>query len=266
MKFKKMNKAFEVSTSKGTLTIENTEYFQIEGNGNAPVVINKEGIQKIEDFFGAEHLEPVINQVWNGGSNFNIIVTTGLKFEGQIYYGIGSGNNLNLTNAIAQAYPAEMAVKRAKAVAALELLRRNYTGTDRLPLLYSSFDEFNTEESVNSKVEIVEDKTEKVTPMKKEVKAPVESKVEETAPVMTEEVSKKTPQKEESVQTEEVTAVGDFVLVTSKYRNGITIKELHESNSSYFSWLATATTLNGKYVEYQEKVKEYIQENNIQIA
>ncbi len=311
MKFKKMSKAFEILTTKGTLVIENTEYYQIDGErANAPIVINKEGIQKIEDFFGVESGAPVIQQVWNSGNNFSIIATTSVVFDGSTYYGVGSGSNLNLTNAISQAYPAEMAVKRAKAVAALEVLRKNYIGSDRLPLLYSSFDEFNTEEAVNTTVGIVEDKksaasqtnapastkvekvvetTKKADPVPQsapevpknepevEVEVTVENEgeveVEVTPNESNEDVNEvQTQETETQVEKEEPAAeegsedVGSFVLYTTKFRNGITIKELSEKDAGYLSWLATAENVNGKYVEYQQKVRTFMNENNIQTA
>lgn len=308
MKFKKMNVNMEIETTKGLLVLESSEYFQIEDSRkNAPVVINKNGIQKIEDFFGATYVEPVINQVWNSSSNFNLVVTVGLKFEDEIIYGIGSGNNLSLSNVIAQAYPAEMAVKRAKAVAALELLRKNYSGSDRLPLLYSSFDEFNTEEAVNTTVEIVAEKpasaatpvvaetskmetvktdipkadkapavapeeTKKVTSVTEETpttsKEKVTSATEETKPTLVENTQTETSVNSATSETTAPAAEGyieDFVLTTSRYRTGITIKELLEKDPSYYKWLATSTA-TGRYIAYQEKVIEHMKKFDVKLA
>jgi len=294
MKFKNMSANMEIETTKGLLIIDKTEYYQIEdARKNSPIVINKPGIQKIEDFFGVSYIQPTINQVWNSNNNFNLVVTVGLKYEDEIIYGVGSANNLSLATVISQAYPAEMAIKRAKGVAALELLRKNYSGSDRLPLLYTAHDEFDAEQAINATVEIVDAtpqaKTKtveepKVEAPKVEVQKTTETpKVETTPePAVTEPAKEEvtsvteetTPALEENTPAEssattessvDQESVENFVLTTSKYRNGITVAELHEKDISYYKWLATST-VSGKYVLFQEKVKAHMEKFNIQVA
>lgn len=270
MKILKTDKDLVLKTTKGELVITNKEYFMIKNEkGPTPLVINKEGIQKIEDHFDASFIKPEIQQIWNSSNNFNIIATVGIEFEGKVIYGVGSANTLNLTNVISQAYPAEMAVKRAKATAALELLRKNYVGEERLPLLYSSFDEFQTEDA-NSNIEIEEieeENQEKENNVKEEAKEKIEEKIENKEEVKEEvkEENKNEVQEEFEEKSKEESSAGDYVIKTNKYRTGITIRELHEKDAGYFKWLATNKNAKGRYKEYQEAALKFAKEQNISL-
>jgi len=179
MAFLKPVNSLKLKTVKGEIEIINTEYFILkEENGREPLIINKEGTQKIEDFFGVQ-TEIIGEGAILGSAYVKVRMTTldGLKVER-----LGSANNKSLTNEIARAYAIEMAFKRACATAALEVLRKNYIGTEPLPLLYSSFDEFKTEDSLNQNMPVVEE--EKLgTPIKKidEIKETQVEKVDEVS-------------------------------------------------------------------------------------
>lgn len=138
-------------TKIGQLIINKDEYLIINEDGRADkLMITKKGIQKIEDFFQIEIEQPIINQAFVNNANFNIIVTINATSPYGSAYAVASANRFNLTNAISCAYGTEMAVKRARATAALEILRKNCTNTETLLLLYSDFDEFRAERTVNN--------------------------------------------------------------------------------------------------------------------
>lgn len=220
MKFLKANNDMVIKTTKGDLTIEKNEYLVIESErGTRPLMINKEGVQKITKFFKAKSTKPEIQQVWNSNQNFNIIATVEFIVDGESFYATASANILNLQQDISKAYAAEMAVKRAKSTASLEILRENYTGKEPLPLLYSSFDEFNTEESINNGIKVEdassvgnksEGKGSKAAETKtKETQKPVENKVDENnKPVEeTQNVDENKPAVEEKSKAEKTNKV-----------------------------------------------------------
>lgn len=306
--FVKPNLGLKLETTKGTIEITNNEYFVIQDkNGREPLVINKEGIQKIEDFFDAQ-TEIIGEGVLLGNIYVKVRMSTpeGLKVER-----LGSANNKSLTNEIARAYAVEMAFKRACATAALEVLRKNYTGKEVLPLLYSSFDEFKTEDSINQNVPVVNEtsgETSKATETNETPAAtetPVETKnsdmveadgtaVEENPfakdntknkaeesssekPVEAEKSAEEKPTKaEEPVKTEEpaeegnnegviTSNLGAFVIKSNKYRNGITLAELAEKDINYLNWLVKGDNMRGRYQEYQETARKFVEEAGIEL-
>lgn len=300
-----------LETTKGTIEIDANEYFVLNENGRTPLVINKTGIQKIEDTFDVT-TEIIGEGVLLDNIYVKVRMTTphGFKVER-----LGSANNKNLSNEIARAYAIEMSFKRACATAALEILRRNYTGKEPLPLLYSSFDEFKTEESINENVAIEQKETEtpqKVAkkqetkaekPVKKETSAKVETPVKNETPTETEvpvqatadsdfvetnaveenpenlfkekEHPKAGPEakaetnpevKPEEPKNEAITNLGSFTIKSNKYRAGITLQELVEKDKNYLSWLVNGDNMRGRYKEYQEKAREFVEQENIKLA
>jgi len=291
--FVKPNLGLKLETTKGTIEITNNEYFVIQDkNGREPLVINKEGIQKIEDFFDAQ-TEIIGEGVLLGNIYVKVRMSTpeGLKVER-----LGSANNKSLTNEIARAYAVEMAFKRACATAALEVLRKNYTGKEVLPLLYSSFDEFKTEDSINQNVPVVNETsgetskatetnetpaaTETPAETKNSDKDNTKNKAEESSsekPVEAEKSAEEKPTKaEEPVKTEEpaeegnnegviTSNLGAFVIKSNKYRNGITLAELAEKDINYLNWLVKGDNMRGRYQEYQETARKFVEEAGIEL-
>ena len=292
--FVKPNLGLKLETTKGTIEITNNEYFVIQDkNGREPLVINKEGIQKIEDFFDAQ-TEIIGEGVLLGNIYVKVRMSTpeGLKVER-----LGSANNKSLTNEIARAYAVEMAFKRACATAALEVLRKNYTGKEVLPLLYSSFDEFKTEDSINQNVPVVNETsgetskatetnetpaaTETPAETKNSDKDNTKNKAEESSsekPVEAEKSAEEKPTKaEEPVKTEEpaeegnnegviTSNLGAFVIKSNKYRNGITLAELAEKDINYLNWLVNGDNMKGRYKDYQENARKYVKEAGINLT
>lgn len=267
-RFLKPEKKLILKTVNGPIEILNSEYFILEDEGGRkPLVINKEGIQKIEDFF------LVKTEILREGAVLdNVYVTVRMTTpQGLQVERLGSANERNLTNAISRAYALEMAFKRACATAALEVLRKNYIGETPLPLLYSSFDEFQAEEGVNANVPEVENKSaEKKAPVAKQE----EAKVQETpaAPEslvnMTEVPGAENPFKEEKEEDDATikSDLGTFVIKSNKYRNGITLAELAEKDINYLNWLVKGDNMRGRYKEYQEKAREFVKQENIKLA
>lgn len=306
--FLRPNKDMVLKTTKGSIEITSSEYFILQDkNSRTPLVINKEGIQKIEDFFDVQ-----TEIIGEGGVLNNIYVKVRMSTpEGLKVERIGSANDRNLTTAIAQSYPFEMAFKRACATAALEILRKNYTGKEALPLLYSSFDEFKTEDSINQNVPVVNEtsgETSKATetnetPAATETPAETKNsdmveadgtaveenpfakdntknKAEESSsekPVEAEKSAEEKPTKaEEPVKTEEpaeegnnegviTSNLGAFVIKSNKYRNGITLAELAEKDINYLNWLVKGDNMRGRYQEYQETARKFVEEAGIEL-
>ena len=146
------------NTKKGEIIFDKNEYFIIQDGNREILMINKIGIQKICDFFDITFDIPNIQQAWISPQNFNIICTILVNSKYGQSVGVASGNPLNLTNQISAAYATEMAVKRSKATACLEILRQNYIGEETLPLLYSDYDEFKADNSINNAKEKNENK------------------------------------------------------------------------------------------------------------
>lgn len=300
MAFLKPANSLRLQTSKGEIEILNTEYFVLQDkNGREPLVINKEGTQKIEDFFDAQ-----TEIIGEGALLENIYVKVRMSTpEGLKVERLGSANNKSLTNEIARAYAVEMAFKRACATAALEVLRKNYTGSEPLPLLYSSFDEFKTEDSLNQNVPVVEQpvteqpaakqpvpkvETPVETPAKTEnsdmdeasktaieenpfkekpivEEQPVENKTETSA---TEEkpADEKEPAKTDSNDGTIASNLGSFLIKSNKYRNGITLAELAEKDKNYLTWLVNGDNMKGRYKDYQENARKYVKEAGINLT
>ena len=279
MRFLKPEKKLILKTVSGPIEILNSEYFILEDEGGRkPLVINKEGIQKIEDFF------LVKTEILREGAVLdNVYVTVRMTTpQGLQVERLGSANERNLTNAISRAYPLEMAFKRACAAAALEVLRKNYIGETPLPLLYSSFDEFQAEEGVNANVPEVESAEKKAPVAKQEEAKPA---APESSVDMTEVPGAENPFKEkpdpvsEPAEKEEESApesepddatiksdLGTFVIKSNKYRNGITLAELAEKDINYLNWLVKGDNMRGRYKEYQEKAREFVKQENIKLA
>lgn len=247
MRFLTPQEELVIDTKKGTFTLKTTQYFIIEDEkrNTSALMINKEGIQCIEDFFDVKVEMPSISQVWNANNNFNIIASIKMQSGDIESFGIASGNVLNLTNYISQSYAAEMAVKRARATASLEILRKYYIGKDRLPLLYSSFDEFKSEEGINNNFK--------------------DNNVQ-TKPENQSFNNMKNEESRDINSTQDSQDVGTYIIVSNKFKGGISIKDLANKDMNYFLWIAKSTNPNGKFVEYQQKVLQYAKENNIKIA
>lgn len=273
LKFLKPANSLRLQTSKGEIELINTEYFVLQDkNGREPLVINKEGTQKIEDFFDAQ-----TEIIGEGALLENIYVKVRMSTpEGLKVERLGSANNKSLTNEIARAYAVEMAFKRACATAALEVLRKNYTGSEPLPLLYSSFDEFKTEDSLNQNVPKVETpvetpaKTENIeeNPFKEKPvveEQPIENKTETSA---TEEkpADEKEPVKTDSNDGTIASNLGSFLIKSNKYRNGITLAELAEKDKNYLTWLVNGDNMKGRYKDYQENARKYVKEAGINLT
>jgi hypothetical protein len=288
--FIRPNKDMVLKTTKGDLKLLKSEYFILDDkNGRKPLVINKEGVQKIEDYFDV-HTE-IIGE---GGVLNNIYVKVRMSTpEGLKVERIGSANDRNLTTAIAQSYPFEMAFKRACATAALEILRKNYRGEEGLPLLYSSFDEFKTEDSVNQAIPVVEEASE--TPEESEVSetpktsgstvSTVESDMvdvtneennpftnneqvdESTQPADSVEANASTDSAEPAESTENTitSSLGAYIIKSNKYRNGITLQELAEKDINYLNWLVKGDNMRGRYQEYQETARKFVEEAGIEL-
>lgn len=303
--FVKPNSNLNLETTKGAIEITSSEYFilQDKNKGRTPLVINKEGVQKIEDFF-----EVQTEILGEGAILDNVYVKVRMTTpEGLKVERIGSANRRSLSNDIARAYAVEMAFKRACATAALEVLRKNYTGKEVLPLLYSSFDEFKTEDSINQNVPVMNETSGNTanaaetneTPATTETPAETKdsdmveavgtnpfakdntkNKAEESSsekPVETEKSAEEKPTKaEEPVKTEEpaeegnnedviTSNLGAFVIKSNKYRNGITLAELAEKDINYLNWLVKGDNMRGRYQEYQETARKFVEEAGIEL-
>ena len=270
-RFLKPEKKLILKTVNGPIEILNSEYFILEDEGGRkPLVINKEGIQKIEDFF------LVKTEILREGAVLdNVYVTVRMTTpQGLQVERLGSANERNLTNAISRAYALEMAFKRACATAALEVLRKNYIGETPLPLLYSSFDEFQAEEGVNANVPEVENKSaEKKAPVAKQEEMQETPATPESSVNMTEVPGAENPfkeeKKEESAPESEPddatikSDLGTFVIKSNKYRNGITLAELAEKDINYLNWLVKSDNMRGRYQEYQETARKFVEEAGI---
>lgn len=294
--FVKPNSSLNLETTKGSIEITSSEYFilQDKNRGRAPLVINKEGVQKIEDFFKVQTEIPgegaILDNVY-----VKVRMTTpeGLKVER-----IGSANHRSLSNDIARAYAVEMAFKRACATAALEILRKNYTGKEALPLLYSSFDEFKTEDSINQNVPVVNETSGNTanatetneTPAATETPAETknsdmveadgtaveenpfaenntENKAEESSSEKPVEAEKSAEEKPTEGNNDEVITsnLGAFVIKSNKYRNGVTLQELAEKDINYLNWLVKGDNMKGRYKEYQETARKFVEEAGINL-
>ena len=292
--FVKPNSNLNLETTKGVIEITNNEYFilQDKNRSRAPLVINKEGIQKIEDFF-----EVQTEIIGEGAILDNVYVKVRMSTpEGLKVERLGSANHRSLLNEIARAYAVEMAFKRACATAALEILRKNYTGKEALPLLYSSFDEFKTEDSINQNVPVnIANATEtNETPTTTETLTETKSfdmveadgtAVEENPFAFTEnksvEENKAEQHTEEKPAEAEKTAeekpvegnndgvitsnLGAFVIKSNKYRNGVTLQELAEKDINYLNWLVKGDNMRGRYQEYQETARKFVEEAGIEL-
>lgn len=294
--FVKPNSSLNLETTKGSIEITSSEYFilQDKNRGRAPLVINKEGVQKIEDFFKVQTEIPgegaILDNVY-----VKVRMTTpeGLKVER-----IGSANHRSLSNDIARAYAVEMAFKRACATAALEILRKNYTGKEALPLLYSSFDEFKTEDSINQNVPVVNETSGNTanatetneTPAATETPAETknsdmveadgtaveenpfagnntENKAEESSSEKPVEAEKSAEEKPTEDNNDEVITsnLGAFIIKSNKYRNGVTLQELAEKDINYLNWLVKGDNMKGRYKEYQETARKFVEEAGINL-
>ena len=292
--FVKPNSNLNLETTKGVIEITNNEYFilQDKNRSRAPLVINKEGIQKIEDFF-----EVQTEIIGEGAILDNVYVKVRMSTpEGLKVERLGSANHRSLLNEIARAYAVEMAFKRACATAALEILRKNYTGKEALPLLYSSFDEFKTEDSINQNVPVnIANATEtNETPTTTETLTETKSfdmveadgtAVEENPFAFTEnksvEENKAEQHTEEKPAEAEKTAeekpvegnndgvitsnLGAFVIKSNKYRNGVTLQELAEKDINYLNWLVKGDNMRGRFQEYQETARKFVEEAGIEL-
>lgn len=301
MKFITPNESLVLQTTKGVLEIAPNEYFIINDKDRKPLMINKEGAQKIEDFFGAQ--TEIVREGAALSSAYVVVRVTG---NGVAVERLGSANNKNLSNRISQAYPLEMSFKRAWATAMLEMLRKNYTGTEKLPLLYSSFDEFQTDFSMNTNIPVEAQKSTSAAgntartkqqppkaapqtpPANKPETPPAEEKKDVTPPAQEEkqnEIPVNPPQEEKQPETpvnppaqeeklpvqeqtpppaeekpqNEASALGSYIIKSNKYRNGITLEQLAEKDMGYLNWLVTNETAKGRYLEYQQKAREYVQ-------
>lgn len=234
-RFIKPEKSLLLNTKIGDIEFLDTEYRYIEEEPvKDKIMILKKGIQKIEDLFEVKVETPSISQVWNSPTNFNIIATVIVKSEYGSTFGIASGNPLNLNSSIAKAYAVETSINRAKATALIELLRKNCIKED-LPLLYSSFDEFNTENSINNLTNITTNNTKGTT---KEIKD-----------------NSKNKKSEETYKESN----DNSLLYTRKYMEGITLSELLEKDKEYLKMLAT------KANKYRNLTNEFLDKNNISI-
>lgn len=250
--FLKPSESLKVETTKGELEILPNEYLKIKDEEKEALVISKEGVQKIEDFF-----EATTEIVTEAAVLNNIYVKVRMRTpEGLVIERLGSANSKNLTNDIARAYPLEMAFKRAWANCALEILRKNLIEKETIPLLYSSLDEFESEKSINANVPVKEEKEiEQGSNKEENKKYKKENKKENTQ-------EKNIKNIEENKTTE--SNLGQFILKTNRYRNGITLAELLQKDPEYLKWLVNkANNLGGKYKEYQEKAKAFLEEQNI---
>lgn len=297
--FVKPNSNLNLETTKGVIEITSSEYFilQDKNKGRTPLVINKEGVQKIEDFF-----EVQTEILGEGAILDNVYVKVRMTTpEGLKVERIGSANHRSLSNDIARAYAVEMAFKRACATAALEVLRKNYTGKEALPLLYSSFDEFKTEDSINQNVPVVNETSGETSKATETHNAPVATEtpaetknsdmVEANATAVEKNPFKEKPvTKEQPIEdgtkasaTEEnpadekepaeidnndgtiVSNLGSFLIKSNKYRNGITLAELAEKDINYLNWLVKGDNMKGRYKEYQENARKFVEETGINL-
>lgn len=296
--FVKPNSNLNLETTKGVIEITSSEYFilQDKNKGRTPLVINKEGVQKIEDFF-----EVQTEILGEGAILDNVYVKVRMTTpEGLKVERIGSANHRSLSNDIARAYAVEMAFKRACATAALEVLRKNYTGKEALPLLYSSFDEFKTEDSINQNVPVVNETSGETSKATETHNAPVATEtpaetknsdmVEANATAVEEnpfaenksvEENKAEQHTEEKPAEAEKTAeekpvegnndgviasnLGAFVIKSNKYRNGVTLQELADKDINYLNWLVKGDNMKGRYKEYQEAAKKFVEEAGINL-
>lgn len=212
-KFFTPNEKLEIKTKKGELSLESSEYFKIsEENRSDCLMISKQGISKIEDFFEIEALAPQIQQTWVNNSNFNIVITVEVKSEYGNSYGCASANPLNLKGDISRAYPVELGVKRARATAILELLRKNYVGEEPLALLYSTFDEFKAENSINNAV----------SESKKHNEDKVENKVEN----------------KNNSNNDSSDSKFKELCFTKKYPDGISLIDIYNNDREYFKQMS----------------------------
>lgn len=260
MAFIKPINCLNFETKKGNIEFSEDEYLIIDENkGSEKLMITKQGIQKIEDFFEVDCELPIIQQQWNTNNNFNIIVSTKITSEYGSAFGIASANPLNLSATISVAYGTEMAVKRSRATACLELLRKNYVGTEPIALLYSSFDEFKTEESVNrnamsnlpsknppTKVTKPKDSTNNKNISSKEKVDTTQSATIIEENDKNETKASTTSIKETNIDTNKTVSNStnrseefDEKLFTRKYEDGISLEELLNTDREYLKQLGS---------------------------
>ena len=233
-------------TKKGELIIDKDEYLVIkEDKRDDKLMITKKGVQKIEDFFNIEIDCPIIDQQFVNNANFNIIVTIHAISEHGSAYGVASANRFNLTTSISCQFATEMAVKRARATAALEILRKNCIKTETLMLLYSSFDEFNAELQVNTPTptdeQINKNQSNTNTPNNNAHNAnnsgaSVNNAKENKTTQNTSSSSSKEPAKP---RTNKQFTIEEFKtpIITKKYLNGITIDEIYNTDKEYYKMM-----------------------------
>ena len=209
MVFKKPETKLVCETFLGQLIFDEKEYFILE---NEALMINKSGIQKIEDKFSTTTEIVKVGEVLG-----NIYVHIKMTTDSLSVERLGSANRLNLTDNISRAYAVEMAFKRAAATAALEILRKN--SKKDLPLLYSSFDEFKSDNT----------------------------------------------NKDDDTNDDNTNNIKNYIIKTKKYKNGITIENLVSQDIDHIREIVNTKKVFGIYKEYQNKIKEYIEEFKINI-
>lgn len=258
-------------TKLGQLVIDRDEYLVIkENNREDKLMITKKGVQKIEDFFNIEIDRPLIDQQFVNNANFNIIVTIHAISKHGSAYGVASANRFNLTTPISCQFATEMAVKRARATAALEIMRKNCVKTETLMLLYSSFDEFNAEIQLNnqpSSQEPVNGNNQQKTETNKANETKANNKANETNvnnkannTGVSNDVKKNDTPKSTNAGTTDSTKVDDASkenkeptnpitpqfkeadfkapMITKKYLEGITIDEIFKTDKPYLKLMA----------------------------
>lgn len=253
-RFEKASEDLVFETKKGKLTIDKNSYLKVvEENKNDCLIITKAGTQTIKDFFEVVPKLPQINQQWNNNSNFNIIVM--VEVETKEYgsaYGCASANPLNLGNKVAQSYPVEMGVKRAEATACLELLRKNYTGKESVPLLYSSFDEFNAENSINNP-----DEPKNIKKPTNNTKKEVPQTTQKTNNTEVKSGQTTTTQQDDKniIDPNSVNKEFSKTIFTKKYPEGTTLINIYNTDKEYFKKIVVDPN---KYRDFATKLLTYI--------
>ncbi|MFW6046389.1 MAG: hypothetical protein ACOCP4_01170 [Candidatus Woesearchaeota archaeon] len=279
--FNNTNKELKINTSKGEFVLKANEYFTVDKNDIA--ILNKRGIQKAELFFGINWEVPEIKQQWNSVSNFNFIVTISGSVGYKQYFGVASANPMSLTDKISKAYGVEIALKRAKANLVLEVVRANTTD-EKIPLLYSDYDEFKSENNINKDNKPQQNTQNTTKPTQQQMQQSNKQQtrintqktstttssqntipVEKSANKTQNEANKKTAEKPQQKTTQSSNDLAKYEIKFNKYPNGITLEELYKTNIQYFKWLVCCDTLRGKMAEYGKKAREYAKQYNIDV-
>lgn len=261
--FENGNKIIAFETINGTIEFNTNEYYLLVDK-DIVTIFNKKGISKIQKFFNVIFDKPEIQQVWNNQSNFNIVATVSYKSKYGSGFAIGSANNMNTPKQLSRSFPTEMAFKRAKATALIELLENNLT-SDIETRLYSENDEFyqttDNRNKNNNETPSKEENANKIIEKKENKKVKEEDKSKDTKKdkvVETNNSINKIETKNDN-KNNELDERFNIQLITKKYKNGISLIDVFENDIEYFKRLVTIPN------RYRSIAEEFLKSKNLPV-